>query len=206
MRTLITMLAVACTMALAGGSSVDLNPLNRTDSDWLRYDNGTPGWLTYEGIYKGVWFDLEDFVPGWSGGATLLETETWFYHSSQFPWDTSDFYSEIWNGDPQSPLFQLDQTRLTAIHYAPVYAVYSTPVMVNNNFWALANTELSSGGWPSIISDDTNSEVAHSFFTNDFILWEPWIPGDGQSNYFIAVSPALWSLNATTWGGLKAAF
>ncbi|MCK5785337.1 MAG: hypothetical protein KAH54_02120 [Candidatus Sabulitectum sp.] len=206
MKIILIVLTVACSAASFAQSAIDLSPVNRADSDWLRYDNGTPEWFAYEGIYKGVWFNLEDFMPGWSGGAALLETETWFYHDSQYPWDTSDFYSEIWNGDPQAPLVQLDQTRLNATHYAPVFTIYSTPLMVNTNFWVLANTELSSGGWPSIISDDNNSEVAHSFFTHDFILWEPWIPGEGQSNYFIAVSPALESLDATTWGELKTAF
>ncbi len=204
MRSIITVLAVLCTTVFAAGV-IDLDPVNRAD-EWLSYDDGSPSWYAWEGIYKGVWFNLEDFVPGWSGGVSLTKTEIWFFHDSGHPWDISDFYCEMWNGDASAPVAQLDQVLLTAVHYAPVYAVYTTPVSVENNFWALANTELSSGGWPSIISDGAGSAVAHSFFTNNFVTWEPWEPSTGLSNYFIAVLPEPWSLNSTTWGALKAVF
>jgi hypothetical protein len=30
-------------------------------SQQLRYDDGTACWLTWAGLFRGVWFDVEDF-------------------------------------------------------------------------------------------------------------------------------------------------
>ena len=47
------------------GSIIEMDPTPVVqNSDWLTYDDGTPGWLTWHGTYRGVWFNLNDFVPG----------------------------------------------------------------------------------------------------------------------------------------------
>ncbi len=207
MKTVTILLVIFCSSILAGGSVIDpVLSVDEKPGDWLRYDNSSAEWFSWSGIYRGVWFNLEDFVPGWAGGVQITETEMWFFHNVTYPWDTSDFYAEIWNGSVDAPTSQLDQVLTTAVHYSPVYVSYEIPITVQNNFWVLANTELSAGGWPSLMSDGVSSEIAHSFYTNDFIKWHAWEPSTGIANYFIAVLPVVWNLDGTTWGSLKTTF
>jgi len=205
MKKAIAVLAVLSLAAFAGQMAVNLGPMPQKDADWLVYDDGSPKWLTWGGTYRGVWFNIEDFIPGAADGQ-LLESEFWFYHHPSHPWDTSDVYLEIWDGDAMGPTAQVDQTMITAIHYAPVYGEYDPAAAVGPNFWALANTEMSAGGWPSVLGDgNTPGSSFHSFYSDDFIVWEPWDIG-GSCNYFISV---LWdpaSFDNTTWGSLKATF
>ncbi|MCD6587454.1 MAG: hypothetical protein J7K88_02790 [Candidatus Fermentibacteraceae bacterium] len=60
---------------------------------------------------------------------------------------------------------------------------------------------MSSGGWSSTLSDGTPG--THSFFSDDFIIWEPW--GD-MGDYFVRAGMLEWALANTTWGSVKAAF
>jgi len=200
MKKAIAILAVLSLAAFAGQVAVNLGPTPQKDADWLVYDDGTAHWLTWGGMYRGVWFDVQDFVPG-TTGAAIEQSEFWFYHHSSYPWDTSDVYLEIWNGDNTAPVTQLDQTMVTAVHYAPVTASYATPLAGEQNFWALANTEMSSGGWPATLGDNTAG--THSFFSDDFIIWEPW--GD-LGDYLVRVYATPGALDNSTWGSLKAAF
>ena len=206
MKFLVLLLGIFGATAASGEIPAETNPIDGRSGEWLRYDDGSAAWVAWQGQFRGVWFNLEDFVPGWSCGVDIERTEMWFYHESTYGWDTADFYCEIWNGENTGPSVRIDQVRLTAVHYAPVYAEYAIPLAVDNNFWAVVNTEFSSGGWPSSISDGQNSSVAHSFHSDSFLSWEPWTTPDGLSNYFISVLPQEWSLDAVTWGSLKAAF
>ncbi len=204
MKKAIAILAVLSLAAFAGQIAVDLDPVAGNDADWLQYDDGTAQWLTWGGMYRGVWFNTEDFIPG-ETSAGIEESEFWFFHHSSYPWDTSDFYAEIWNGDAMMPTVQLDQTMVTATHYAPVGVVYAAPgLSAEGNFWGLANTEMSAGGWPAILGDA--APVGHSFNSDDFIVWEPWAYGD----YFVRISAVIpdttLALDNTTWGSLKVAF
>ena len=124
--------------------------------------------------YRGVWFDVTDFdMDGY--GFVAEYTEYWFYHHAWYCWDTASFYAELWNGDANGPVEQLDQTSLVATHYAPVHANYSPTIETEADFWALINTSMSSGGWPPVSADSTPQTPSHSFYSDDFILWEPWI-------------------------------
>jgi len=205
MKKAIAILAVLSLVSFAGQIAVDLGTIER-DADWLVYDDGSPNWLTWGGTYRGVWFNTQDFNPGWGGG-DVDQAELWFYHHSSYPWDTSDVYVELWNGDAMGPTAQLDQTMKTAIHYAPIYVTYSPVVAVEQNFWILANTEMSAGGWPAVLGDGAQGTIFHSFFSDDFIVWEPWDIG-GACNYFISASftadPG--AFDNTTWGALKTTF
>ena len=189
-------------IAMAGELPVNLDPI-QSDGDWLTYDDGTPSWLTWGGTYRGVWFNMDDFIPG-SGDVSLGAAEFWFYHSADRPWDTGDVYVEIWNGGAMGPTVQLDQQMLTAVHYSPVYAEYEPFIIAEPDFWALANTEMSAGGWPSTLGDGAQGTVYHSFYSDDFIVWEPWEIG-GACNYFIRIELG-WDFSSGTWGSLKATF
>lgn len=171
--------------------------------DMLQYDDGSAHWLTWEGHYRGVWFDTQDFVPG-SMGIDLGTSEYWFYHHSSYPWDTSAFYTELWNGNSSGPVTFLDRTEATATHYSAVCVNYPTPIICDRNFWALMETEMSVGGWPSLLGDNTPNTVDHSFFLNDEFVWEPWVmTGSVASDYFIRVKDAPFMLGSESWGAIK---
>ncbi len=188
----------------AGNIVVDLPGGSGGTDDVLTYFNGTPHWLTWGGMYRGTWFNTEDFMPG-STGINLEQMEYWFYESTNTdPWDTDDFYSEIWNGDNMGPLVRLAQTVVTAYHYAPCYHTFDPDLPVEQNFWGLINTEMSAGGWPSVLGDySMPGDAGHSFFSDDLIVWESW--GE-MGEYYIIAHEGGWSLDATTWGSLKALF
>jgi hypothetical protein len=187
---------------LAGSVRVDLPGGSGGTDDQLTYFNGTPHWLTWAGMYRGTWFNTEDFLPGSTGGV-IEEMEYWFYEHASYPWDTDNFYSELWDGDNMGPLVQLEQGIVTAYHYAPCYHTFDPGVEVEVNFWVLINTEMSSGGWPSVLGDySMPGDAGHSFFSDDFIVWEPW--GEMGEYYIVATTGT--ALEATTWGSMKALF
>ncbi len=182
------------------------SPASGASTDWLKYDNGTEMWYTREGTYRGVWFNLEDFVPGWTQGIAISETYMWFSHETAQPWDVSEVYFELWNGNASGPDLFLDRTLITAVDYAPSCVFFSSAVIADSEFWCIANTELSTEGAPTTVSDGAGSSVAHSFYSNNFTSWTPWSPS-GFSNYFIGTfgwPPG--ELDATTWASLKATF
>jgi hypothetical protein len=74
---------------------------------------------------------------------------------------------------------------------------------VPGDFWVLVNTEMSAGGWPSLLGDDSSQPVNHSFYSDDFIVWEPWFFG---RNYFVAVLADVDAISCTSWGCLKTLF
>jgi hypothetical protein len=125
------------------------------------------------------------------------------------PWDTGSFYCEVWNGDYMAPLVQLNQLLLNAIHYAPCYAVYTPSIECESNFWVLVNTEMSGGGWPSLIGDDSPPSPSvgdHSYYSDDFFVWEPWSSADEGGDYFIRTNFDATSIERSTWGGIKVMF
>jgi hypothetical protein len=204
------MIVIASAAAALSAGSIQLDrplPIGGTD-DLLQYDDGTANWLTWGGLYRGVWFNLQDFGPGMPGGH-LVYLEYWFFHHASYPWDISSFYAEVYDGDAAAPTTQLNQTSVTAVHYSPVHASFSWPgIEVGQNFWVLNNSEMSAGGWPSILGDNTPSPVSHSFFSDDFIVWEPWIiNGSTANDYFTRANEGVWpGLDESTWGSIKTLF
>ncbi len=201
MKQALAVLAILTMAAFASQIRVDLpGGSGSYDVDVLQYDDGSPHWLTWGGTYRGTWFNTDDFLPG-SQGFLLQQMEYWFFEHSSYPWDTSEFYSEIWNGDDMGPLVLLAQGVVNAPHYAPCYHNLDPALAVEQNFWGLINTTMSAGGWPSVLGDNTVGE--HSFFSDDMIVWEPW----GElGDYFIRAKGEFNSLNSTTWGAVKALF
>lgn len=176
--------------------------------DWtFCYDDCTAAWITWSGKYRGVWFEAADF-GGWPS-QTIDHLEFWFYHDASYPWDTSSFYAGLYEGGPTGPESLLVQTLLTASSYAPVYADYGPSGQVEvTSWWCVENTELSGGGWPSLLGDGTpNLNGTHSYFSNDLTLWQSWVPtGPTSCDYIIRSGWWEIGLNQTTWGLIKTLF
>lgn len=204
MRKIFIVLAIFVAMAFTEDIRLDEPVECGGGDDMLQYDDGSAYWLTWGGLYRGVWFDTEDFLPS-STGFECDYTQYWFYHHASYPWDTSDFYAELWNGESSAPITQLDQTLVTATHYSANNCNYSTAIVTDADFWALVNSEMSTGGWPAILGDNSPNTADHSFFSDDFIIWEPWAPtGSYTSDYFIRASGTLLvSLHSNSWGRIK---
>lgn len=208
MRVLpVALLLITC-VSSAGSSPVSPEPIEQSDGNWLVYDDGTANWFTWDGTYRGVWFNLYDFVPGWTS-CQISEAELWFYHHAYYPWDTSEFTMELWNGDSNGPDVFLFDTTTTAFHYAPVNIVISPGVIAESNFWCLQNAEFSSGGWPSILSDHgIPGTVYHSFFSDTLSgVWQPF-DRVGPADFLVRIYADMLTVNLqrTSWGALKAVF
>ena len=176
------------------------------DSSYLQYDDGSPAWMSGSGLYRGVWFNTDDFLPGMSGFLVDF-SEYWMYHHPAIPWDIGDFYAEVWNGDYMAPLVQLNSTRVTAVHFAPVYVYYNPPLAAESNFWVFENTELSSNGSPFMMGDSTPPAVDHSFYSDDFFVWEPWSDGTNTGDFLVRCGGEFPTrLVNLTWGAIKAVF
>ncbi len=208
MNIITIILLLLSVAAFAGQTRVDVPGTVAGGVDYeLSYDNGTFHWLTWGGMYRGTWFHTNDFFPGGYPDFAIEQIEYWFYEHSSYPWDTADFYSEVWHGVESGPIsVRLLQRTVTAIHLAPCYHLVDPPFNVEPDFWCLINTEMSAGGWPSVLGDYSQpGDAGHSYFSDDFIVWEPW--GE-MGEYFIAVTGYIpgEALNTTTWGAVKALF
>jgi len=203
MRSFLAPLLLASLPLLAGNIVVDLSGGSGGTDEDLSYFNGTPHWLTWSGMYRGTWFNTEDFMPG-STGYNVDCAEYWFYESTNTdPWDTDEFYSEVWNGDQTGPEVLLAQAVVTALHYSPCSHIINPSIETEQHFWFLVNTEMSAGGWPSILGDySMPGDAGHSFYSDDFIIWESW----GELGEFAIAEAFLGSFESTTWGSLKALF
>jgi hypothetical protein len=100
---------------------------------------------------------------------------------------------------------QLTADDVTALHYAPVIVNYSTPVSCGTDFWMLGNTTVySSTGYPSGLYDEFanfTGEV-HTFGSQDFILWDPFIPVSDAIDIFFRADGTL-PLENESWGAIK---
>jgi hypothetical protein len=193
-------------LALADGVPVGPLPVGgSSEGEYLQYDNGSAAYLTWAGVYRGVWFDIYDFFPTYPYQGLLLNfSEYWMYHHSSYPWDVSEFYAEVWNGGESGPVFPVDQTQVTGIHYSPAFADYSGSggIFVENLFWCLENTEMSAGGWPSILADGQGTGT-QSYNSGDFYVWTQSDVG----NYFVRCDATLAiALDRITWGEIKSTF
>ncbi len=164
----------------------------------LAYDDGTPRWITWSGNYRGVWFELTDFVVPLNH--QLTGAEMWFYHHAGYPWDTSSFLCEAWLGDIVGPMTMFNSMDCIAQHYSPVYCQFDWVPVYPLQFWVVLNMEMSMGGWPSILCDgsDSGSDPPRSYFSNDRIVWIPWCAEEG------CCLPL--EMEALSWGRLKTVF
>ena len=182
--------------------------------EWLSYNNGLEYWLCWEHQYRGVWFNLDDFIPGSSPGMELEQTEIWFYHSTSYPWDTSETYIEFWNGNSTGPVDFLERETVTASSYGPVFLDHSPDwIAVDVQFWIIQNTQLSSGGWPSLVADNSNQSCTHSMISPEMIVWIPFTPQGSfmQPEFFISTIIEYpwahgWDLRPLSWASLKSVF
>lgn len=167
--------------------------------DCLQYDDGTPWWYSWGGVYRGTWFDTEDFYAE-ECGIMLGAAEYWFMHGI-YPWDTSEFVAMVYNGDSSGPVELLYDTTLVASHMTGVTVEFPDSIAADPNFWLMVNTELSAGGWPSTLADAENS--GHSFFSDDFMVYDEAI---GDWLFRAHGQPYDMSLQCDTWGGIKALY
>ena len=194
------MLAASFAAQPAGGD------LPAVESDWLTYANQDPGWLCWEGILRATWFNVEDFYSG-SAEWELQKVAIWFTHSSELPWDTSQFYTEVWSGDQSGPQQLVDQTLTTALSGTPTIVEYPTLLSPGSDFWVVISTEFSAGGWPSNFCDSGSTQtIPHSFNSDDFVNWNAWEPGGELANYMIQILPVVEALDPLSWAALKKVF
>ena len=184
-------------------------PATPAGDDVLQYDDGTIAWLTWNGLYRGTWFHTADFYPE-SCEFMADAAEFWFYHTSAGPyWDTNDFVAEVHNGGSGGPDEMLFDTTVVAEHYAAVIVELPDSLQTAAHFWLVVNTELSAGGWPSSLGDNSPNSTDHSFFSDDGEEWEPWIvEGETACDYLIRAhgEPVGLGLESATWGGIKALY
>ena len=184
---------LAVLTSFAGGIT-GIDPVPARDAT-LQYDDGTAQWLTWSGIYRGVWFNTGDFLPG-SNGFLLEESVLWIS-------DPVDCYVEVWNGGASGPAQLLDQTLVTG---GSMSVVYSPPLDCDSDFWILMNTSIW-GGVPRIMGDASPPPVDHSFYSDDFLTWEPWSDGSTTGDYLIrGLGEFKVGLGSTTWGSIKSLF
>lgn len=170
-----------------------------TPPDVITYDDGSAYWITWEGQYRGVYFLPDEFYYPHLG--CLVEgAEFWFYHHTSYPWDTSQFYSELWEGDLLGPMTNLHSFEVTATHYSAVTDEFPPDIWGIWGFWIIENTELSAGGWPSLLGDNSPNFTGEprSFSSIDFIIWEPWLSGEASVN--------MESISKCSWGAIKTLF
>ncbi|MBD3370769.1 hypothetical protein GF402_10450 [Candidatus Fermentibacteria bacterium] len=171
----------------------------------MQYDDGTAWWVTWTGHYRGVWFNSADFY-GTQSAIYLHSSKLWFYHHEDYPWDTSSFYCEVYNGGVSGPETELAETSVMAQHYTLCSVEYG--INCEAEMWIFVNTEMSSGNWPSILGDNTPNWTghSHSFYSEDIIVWEPWIIQGPVANDYLISTDDWVGLSQTTWGGIKRMF
>lgn len=202
MKKAMLLVAICFVMSSAQQIPVDFLQPSENNPDCLQYDDGTPGWITWGGMFRGVWFDVHDLYPE-ADGTSIYQSEFWFFLDPSHPWDTSDVYLEVWNGSSVAPTTLLDKTLATATHYSPVFVTYEPPLEAETEFWLLVNTELSAGGWPAIVADGTPGN--HSFYSGDFGVWEPFgVMGDYFMRVYVEASNV--ALTHDSWGSIKVIF
>lgn len=116
---------------------------------------------------------------------------------------------EVYNGAQSGPEELLYDTTVTAVHMTGVIVFPADSILAEPDFWILQNSEPSSGGWPALLADNSPNSANHSFYSDDFIVWEPWVlQGPTANDYLIRAhgSPVDLSLQSETWGGIKALF
>lgn len=173
--------------------------------DLLQYDDGTADWFSFEGNYRGTWFNLEDFYPPVDASAFVLEyAEIWFFHVYTHPWDTSDFTGEITDGTPDSPGTVFAHDSGTAVHLSPSYIYPLAPCTTGTHFTVTEIPEFSANGAPSIASDLSPAANPRSFSSTTPGIIDFW-----QYDFLVRVNgyplPPV-GLARTTWASLKATF
>lgn len=184
--------------------ALTLTALASGTDDLLQYDDGTADWFTFEGEYRGTWFNLEDFYPAVDAtGFVVNYAEVWFFHVSSQPWDASDFIGEITDGTPYSPGTVFAHDTGTALHLSPFYLYPMATCTTSTDFTVTEIPQFSEFGAPSIASDVSPALKPRSFTVTSSVI-DFW-----QYDFLIRVNgypvPPV-ELARTTWASLKATF
>ncbi|MCD4706413.1 MAG: hypothetical protein K8S62_01595 [Candidatus Sabulitectum sp.] len=185
--------------------ALTLTALASGTDDLLQYDDGIADWFTFEGEYRGTWFNLEDFYPAVDAtGFVVNYAEVWFFHVSTQPWDTSYFIGEITDGTPDSPGTVFAHDTGIATHLSPSYIYPMAPCTTSMNFTVTEIPQFSPFlGAPSVASDLSPATKPRSFTVTSSVI-DFW-----QYDFLIRVNgyptPPV-ELARTTWASLKATF
>ncbi len=159
----------------------------------LKYHGDEPDWHHEYGYVHGTWFHVQDFLPDATGF-----TVEWAELGLLFPTSmhSATMTVEIWNGDSDGPSEFLASKEIVI---PETLFTFDSPVETAGDFWCLLNV----GGGPVaayIVYDSTPQ--GHSFFSDDFLVWEEFTEGE----FFISVGGTDYSLETTTWGGIKGTY
>lgn len=173
--------------------------------DILQYDDGTAEWFSFEGIYRGTWFHLDDFYTIEGASRFVLNyAEIWFFHVYSQPWDTSDFICEITDGTPDVPGTVFDHQNSIASHLNPSMIYPFAPCTTSADFTVTELPVFSTYGAPSVASDLSPTTVGRSFSVvspGNIDIW--------QFDYLIRVNgypvPPV-ELSRVSWAFLKTTF
>ena len=209
MKKVLIVLALVTAFALATDSYFVEGTGGSGSDDLLQYDDGTGHWICYNIPYYGVWFDVQDFMPG-AIGFEADYAELVFYHHSQLPWDTDQISIELWNGDGAGATTIIRADDVTATHNIPQQLTYSPAVALDQNFWLIANTTVhSSDMLPTGFYDEfvNFTGVAHTFASDDGILWDPITAAGVEVNLMFRVDGTFVNaLDGESWGAIKGLF
>lgn len=208
MRKALPVLAFAGVLAFAAGHvrvediTGGTGPISKVE---FQYDDDTPAWVIGDFVYYGTWFDPTDFLPGGTPSFDIYWVEWWFYHSPVLPWDTDMISLEIWYGDSEMPVVQVEQDDVNAVHCAPV-RIYYDLYDVHWGFWTICNTIVHSARRsPTGIYDGTLNftGIPHTFGSNDYILWQPIVAGGVPVDVLHRVTVEIFNLYSESWGAIK---
>lgn len=159
----------------------------------LKYHTDQLQWYFQSGIGQGTWFHVEDFMPG-PAGFTVEWAELGLYYPTALL--NSTMTVQIWNGGSEGPSEFLASQE---IQVPQTLFIFDPPVDTAGDFWCILND----GGTPvgAYIAYDYTPQ-GHSFFTDDFVVWEGFTEGE----FFISVGCSTFSLESCTWGGIKGSF
>ena len=172
--------------------------------DVLQYDDGIPCWYSFSGVYRGTWFNLEDFYGPAVKGYVVDYAQIWFFHVYSDPWDTSEFIGEITDGTPVMPGTVFASDSCVAVHQSAVDIFPFAPCTTGVDFTVTEIPAFSANGSPSVCSDLSPSAEGRSFFVTppgDINIW--------TYDYLIRVYgyPVYESsLTRITWASLKSTF
>jgi hypothetical protein len=147
-----------------------------------------------------VWFHLDDFDPD-ATGYSISGIEFWFGNPSEPVPVMVALYDGLFGGDllAQESMMSSQATW-----------EFDPPIEAGMDWSVVVDTELSPGGWPAILGDGTpNTQYgSHSFYSDDFVVWEPWIiQGPDANDYLIRTfGEPLLGLDGRTWGDIKVLF
>ncbi len=171
--------------------------------DRLQYDDGEPEWLALEGTWRGTWFRATDFCPE-AQGFLLGGAEILLYTD---PGDIDLFTLSVHSGGPAGPGDLMYDTTIVAQLMQEPVIVFPESLQTDTDFWLVLHSQSTEGATVPLLGDGTPNSTSHSFYSMDFIQWEPWVvEGPSANDYFIRATGSFLPdqpLEHRTWASVK---